>query len=98
TSGQRETVALDDVSLEVDAGEYVAVYGLRRSGRTTLLRAAAGILPLDEGEARFDGRSLRGAAARVLGVEVGWCSARFDPAHGGTVADHVAVAPLARGG
>jgi len=97
TSGQRETVALDDVSLEVDAGECVAVHGLRRSGRTTLLRIAAGILPLDEGEARFDGRRLRDAAAHALGVEIGWCSPRFDPAHGGSVLDHVAVALLARG-
>ncbi|HEX4804897.1 MAG TPA: ATP-binding cassette domain-containing protein [Conexibacter sp.] len=97
TSGQRETLALDDVSLELAAGECVAVYGLRRSGRTTLLRVAAGILPLDAGEATFDGRGLRGPGA-ALGIEIGWCSPRFDPAHGGTVADHVAVAALARGG
>jgi len=97
TSGQREVLALDDVSLAVGAGECVAVYGLRRSGRTTLLRVAAGILPLDEGEARFDGRRLRDAARHVLGVDIGWCSPRFDPAHGGNVVDHVALALLARG-
>ena len=97
TSGQREKVALDDVSLELDAGECVAVYGLRRSGRTTLLRVAAGILPLDEGELRFGGRPLPERAAGVLGVEIGWCNPQFDAAHGGTVADHVAVGLLARG-
>ena len=97
TSGQREMVALDDVSLEVDAGECVAVYGLRRSGRTTLLRIAAGILPLDEGELRFGGQLLPERARGVLGVEIGWCNPWFDPAHGGSVADHVAVALLARG-
>jgi ABC-type multidrug transport system ATPase subunit len=97
TSGQRETLALRDVSLELDAGDYVAVYGLRRSGRTTLLRVAAGILPLDEGLARFDGRDLAGGPARSLGIEIGYCSPSFDPAHGGTVTDHVAVALLARG-
>ncbi len=97
TSGQRATVALDDVSLELSAGECVAVYGLRRSGRTTLLRVAAGILPLDAGEVSFDGRRLPGPGA-ALGVEIGWCSPRFDPCHGGTLADHVAVAALAHGG
>jgi len=96
-SGLRETVALDDVSLDVAAGECVAVQGLRRSGRTTLLRVAAGMLPLDAGEVRFDGRRLPDPARAVLGVEIGWCSPRFDPAHGGSVADHVAVALLARG-
>jgi ABC-type multidrug transport system ATPase subunit len=95
-SGQRETIALRDVSLELDAGECLAVYGLRRSGRTTLLRVAAGILPLDAGEVRFEGRPLA-QRSRSLGVEIGYCSASFDPAHGGTVAEHVAVALLARG-
>jgi ABC-type multidrug transport system ATPase subunit len=97
TSGQRETIALRDVSLGVDAGELVAVYGLRRSGRTTLLRVAAGMLPLDEGEARFDGRDLSATGSRALGVEIGYCNPSFDPGHGGSVAEHVAVALLARG-
>jgi len=97
TSGQRETLALQDVSLELDPGDFVAVYGLRRSGRTTLLRVVAGILPLDEGTARFDGRDLADRSAGALGVGIGYCSPTFDPAHGGTVTDHVAVALLARG-
>jgi ABC-type multidrug transport system ATPase subunit len=95
-SGQRETVALRDVSLELDAGEWMVVYGQRRSGRTTLLRAAAGILPLDGGDVRFEGREL-GGRRRPLGSELGYCSASFDPAHGGSVAEHVAVALLAHG-
>ncbi|HET6447978.1 MAG TPA: ATP-binding cassette domain-containing protein [Conexibacter sp.] len=96
-TGQRETIALDDVSLEMDAGECVAVYGLRRSGRTTLLRVAAGILPLDEGTATFDGRDFAERAARTLGIEIGFCSPVFDPVHGGSVTEHVAIALLARG-
>jgi len=97
-SGQRETVALRDVSLALDAGTCVAVRGLRRSGRTTLLRVAAGIVPPDEGVVRFDGRDLRErTVAPPLGVAIGYCSPLFDPAHGGAVADHVAVALLARG-
>lgn len=96
-SGQRETVALCDVSLELEAGECVAVYGMRRSGRTTLLRVAAGMLALDEGEARFAGQDLALCGARALGVEIGYCNPDFDPAHGGSVVEHVAVALLARG-
>jgi len=97
TSGQRETLALRDVSLAVGAGECVAVHGPRRSGRTTLLRVAAGILPPDAGVVRFDGRDLADCSPGPLGVEIGVCSPLFDPAHGGSVADHVAVALLARG-
>jgi len=97
TSGQRETVALHDVSFALDAGECVAVCGARRSGRTTLLRIVAGILPLDAGTVRFDGHELSGRSTRNLGVEIGWCSPMFDVAQGGSVTDHVAVALLARG-
>jgi ABC-type multidrug transport system ATPase subunit len=97
TSGQRETLALHDASLELAAGECVAIYGLRRSGRTTLLRVAAGILPLDEGVVRFDGRDVADRSGGALGVQIGYCSPIFDPAHGGSVTDHVAVALLARG-
>ncbi len=97
SSGQRETVALRDVSLDLAAGECVAVYGLRRSGRTTLLRVAAGMLPLDAGAACFDGRDLARRGAASLGIEIGYCNPVFDPAQGGTIADHVAVALLARG-
>jgi ABC-type multidrug transport system ATPase subunit len=96
TSGQRETHVLRDVSLELTAGDLVAVYGLRRSGRTTLLRVAAGIVPLDEGVVRFEGRDL-GRSGRALGVAIGYCSPLFDPAHGGTIAEQVAVGLLARG-
>jgi ABC-type sugar transport system ATPase subunit len=97
TSGQRQTLALHDVSLELAAGECVAVYGLRRSGRSTLLRVAAGILPLDEGVVRFGGADLADGARHALGSEIGYCSPLFDAAHGGSVVDHVAVALLPRG-
>ncbi|HEX7292023.1 MAG TPA: ATP-binding cassette domain-containing protein [Conexibacter sp.] len=96
-SGQRETLALRDASLALRAGECVAVHGLRRSGRTTLLRVAAGILPPDAGVVRLEGQDLAERSRPALGVEIGYCSPLFDPAHGGTVADHVAVGLLARG-
>lgn len=96
TSGQRETYVLRDVSFELAAGELVAVYGLRRSGRTTLLRVAAGIVPLDEGVVRFEGSDLTGRGGQALGNAIGYCSPLFDPAHGGSVAEQVAVGLLAR--
>jgi ABC-type multidrug transport system ATPase subunit len=56
--GGVDRVALDDVSLELDAGEVVGVWGRRRSGRTTLLRVAAGIAEPDQGAVRVDGVDL----------------------------------------
>ena len=37
--------ALCDVSLEVDAGEFVVLAGLSASGKSTLIRAACGLVP-----------------------------------------------------
>ncbi|MFL5819023.1 MAG: ATP-binding cassette domain-containing protein [Conexibacter sp.] len=56
--GGTDRIVLDDVSLEVDAGEVVGVWGRRRSGRTTLLRVAAGIEEPDKGAVLVDGVDL----------------------------------------
>lgn len=95
--GRLERVALRSVSLDVHPGELVAIWGLRRSGRSTLLRIAAGIEPPDEGTVRFDGRDLNARGARSLGGAIGFCSTGFNPAHGSTVLDHVAIGRLAHG-
>jgi ABC-type Mn2+/Zn2+ transport system ATPase subunit len=63
-----KAIGLDDASLELDAGELVAVWGPPRSGRTTLLEVAAGLLDPDEGAVRFDGGPPRGALGREDGI------------------------------
>jgi ABC-type methionine transport system ATPase subunit len=56
--GAGERVALDSVSLEIEAGEVVGVWGKRRSGRSTLIRVAAGVEEPDSGVVRVDGQDL----------------------------------------
>jgi putative ABC transport system ATP-binding protein len=53
--GARELTVLDRVSLEVGAGELVGIFGERRSGKSTLLRVAAGLEVPDGGTIEFDG-------------------------------------------
>jgi ABC-type methionine transport system ATPase subunit len=95
--GRRERLALRDVSLEVGAGEIVGVWGRRFSGRTTLLRVAAGLEAPDEGRVLLDGVELAEHAAGSLRRRVAYCHTSFAPAHGQLVVEHVAVPLLAVG-
>jgi NitT/TauT family transport system ATP-binding protein len=59
-AGRARTVALDGVDLTIRAQEFVCVLGPSGCGKTTLLKVIAGLLPLDEGEVRIDGRAITG--------------------------------------
>lgn len=93
--GYREVAALSGVSLDVEAGDFVAIWGGSRSGKTTLLRVAAGIEPADGGRVAFDGRDLgalsRRDRARLLLDDIGcmWQTGRIT--RGLSVLDHVAL-------
>jgi ABC-type multidrug transport system ATPase subunit len=89
-------MALDDVSLSIDAGEMVVVLGERRSGRSTLLRIAAGVEVPDSGVVRFAGSDLVGWRDGGLGEGIGYCRKRFRPTAGGLVIDQLIAGQLGR--
>ena len=53
-----DTVALRDVSLSVDEGEFFTLVGPSGCGKTTTLRAIAGLSSPTEGTVRFDGEDV----------------------------------------
>jgi energy-coupling factor transport system ATP-binding protein len=53
----REGAALDDVSFAIEPGEFVVVAGLSASGKSTVVRAACGLVPHFHG-GEFGGRVL----------------------------------------
>jgi sulfate-transporting ATPase len=59
------TVAVDDVSLELKAGEVVGVVGPNGAGKTTLLDALTGFSPSAEGTVEFRGRDVGGMQAHL---------------------------------
>ena len=95
--GRRELRALHDVSLEVGAGEIVGVWGPRFSGRTTLLRVAAGLEAPDEGRVLVDGIDVAAHPEGALRRRIAYCHTSFAPAHAELVVEHVAVPLLAVG-
>src|SRR5436190_3409039 len=64
-------VAVDDVSLEVDAGEIVGLIGPNGAGKTTLFNLVTGIYRPDAGELVFMNTSLSGVAPhRVVSLGI----------------------------
>ncbi|WP_419946573.1 ABC transporter ATP-binding protein [Candidatus Poriferisodalis sp.] len=62
------TRALDGVDLAVGDGEMVVLLGPSGCGKTTLLRAAAGLQPLDAGSIELDGKNLTGQRPDQRGI------------------------------
>jgi ABC-type multidrug transport system ATPase subunit len=94
--GGRKILVLDRVSMTIEAGSTVGVYGTRRSGKSTLLRMAAGIVLPDSGSVLFDGHNMAGMTAgergRLLRDSIAFMSADDWRAHPGeSVVDHVAT-------
>lgn len=50
--------ALEGISLTVEAGQIVTVIGPNGAGKSTLLNGLIGLVAEDEGDIRFDGRSI----------------------------------------
>jgi putative ABC transport system ATP-binding protein len=51
-------VGLDDVSIELDRGQIVGIFGPSGAGKTTLLRIAAGLCRADSGAVTYNGERL----------------------------------------
>jgi branched-chain amino acid transport system ATP-binding protein len=70
-AGYGDMTAVRGVSLEIRAGEIVALIGSNGAGKTTTLRAISGLIPLRRGHLELDGARLAGhtpAAIVAAGV------------------------------
>jgi branched-chain amino acid transport system ATP-binding protein len=70
-AGYGDVVAVRGISLEVRAGECVALIGGNGAGKTTTLRTIGGLLPLRRGRIALDGQRIDGlSSAAVVGLGV----------------------------
>jgi sulfate transport system ATP-binding protein len=59
---------VNDVSIEIQQGEFLVLLGPSGSGKSTLLRAIAGLVEIDHGRVSLHGRDVTGVVARDRGV------------------------------
>ena len=65
-AGYGKIGVLWDISLEVSKGEFVAIVGPNGVGKTTTLRAIAGMITPTKGEITFNGERINGVPTHEL--------------------------------
>ena len=55
-----KAIAIDGVSMEIAEGEVVSLVGANGAGKTTILRAISGLIPLTRGEIWYKDRKING--------------------------------------
>jgi putative ABC transport system ATP-binding protein len=94
--GGSETVrAVDGVTLTIEKGELVALYGPSGSGKSTLLMLVAGLLAPDAGSVSFGGREVGAFSARESAAyrreDVGLISQEFHLIPGASALDNAMI-------
>ncbi|NLY39824.1 MAG: ABC transporter ATP-binding protein [Firmicutes bacterium] len=57
-----KSVALDNVSLSVEENSVVSIVGANGAGKSTILKAVSGLIPLDSGEIWFQDQRIDGSS------------------------------------
>jgi len=70
--GTSPVLAVDDVSLDVAEGEFLAIVGGSGSGKTTLLRLANRLIEADSGRITVEGVDVRGVDPVALRRRIGY--------------------------
>jgi len=91
---QRERTVLAEVNLRLQARELAIVWGERRSGRSTLLRIAAGVQAPDSGNVWLEGAALDD---RSIGTGVGYVAKTLRANEEQGVLEQISTVLLARG-
>lgn len=85
----RKTSILNDVSMEVEAGEAIAVIGASGSGKSTLAKVILGIWPSFTGRVLFDGIDIDKLDREDFGPQVGYLAQDVE-LFDGTIAENIA--------
>jgi osmoprotectant transport system ATP-binding protein len=89
--------AVDDVSLEVAEGEFLAIVGASGSGKTTLLRLANRLIDADSGTIEIEGEDVRAVDPVALRRRIGYVFQSGGLFPHMSVADNIGITPRLEG-
>jgi glutamate transport system ATP-binding protein len=91
-----DNLVLDGIDLTIDRGEVVVIAGPSGSGKSTMLRCINGLEGIDDGDVRFDGRSLARAGKELnrIRAQIGMVFQQFNLFAHRTVMENLTMAPI----
>ena len=63
--GKQETLALQELDVDIAPGEFIAVVGPSGCGKSTLMRLVAGLHPVSTGSITVEGKAVNGPVTDV---------------------------------
>ena len=82
---------IDDISLSVQAGEYVSIIGANGAGKSTLIKCINRILKDGKGKIEIFGEEIKKFSQKILGQLIGYVPQSSEPSFSYTVREFVTM-------
>ncbi|MDR2458442.1 MAG: ABC transporter ATP-binding protein [Clostridiales Family XIII bacterium] len=91
--GHSGIYALNDISLEIDKGEFITIIGTSGSGKTTLIKTLNKLLTIDDGEISIFGQNINDMDSVILRRKIGYVIQEIGLFPHMTVEKNISVVP-----
>jgi iron complex transport system ATP-binding protein len=88
-AGYDNNVVVKNVNFDADIGDFIGIIGPNGCGKTTLLRAIAGLINISNGEVKIRGKEVRNIGRREMAKRVAFVPQMMVPTAGFTVEETV---------
>jgi len=61
-----KAIAIDNISLQIQNGAVVSLIGANGAGKSTILKALSGLIPITSGEIWFNGKQINGLKSQTI--------------------------------
>jgi iron complex transport system ATP-binding protein len=88
-AGYENNVVIKNVNFDADIGDFIGIIGPNGCGKTTLLRAIAGLINISNGQVKLRGKDIRRINRRDIAKRVAFVPQMMVPTSGFTVEETV---------